>query len=279
MLCESCENGYVEGKPERHPNKNEGNILLEIVEEEEGMVAAFNSFMTQVAQARLDGDHDKDKALITETMKLIGNTSYGKLITNKEKHHDIVYVDESEIGAEIMDEHFSGLTELPNGYYKVEKMKQRIILDLPIHLGVFILNYAKLRMLEFYYDCVDKYLSREDFEYSEMDTDSAYMAISGDRFESLIKPELREEFEKDKHNWFITPRAPQGKHTPALFKVEFEGDKIISLCSKSYCTENSTGQVKFSMKDVNKGQFKNPMSHYEHVLNTKENFRACNQGI
>ena len=165
--------------------------------------------MTQVAQARLDGDRDKDKALIAETMKLIGNSSYGKLITNKEKHHDIVYFDESEIGAEIMDEHFCGLTELPNGYYEVEKTKQRIILDLPIHLGVFILNYAKLRMLEFYYDCVDKYLSREDFEYSEMDTDSAYMAISGDNFESLIKPDLREEFEKDKHNWFVTPLAPK----------------------------------------------------------------------
>ena len=35
--------------------------------------AGLNSFMTQVAQARLDGDHDKDKALITKTMKLIGN--------------------------------------------------------------------------------------------------------------------------------------------------------------------------------------------------------------
>ena len=46
--------------------------------------AALNSFMTQVAQARLDGDRDNDKALIAETMKLIGNSSYGKLITNKE---------------------------------------------------------------------------------------------------------------------------------------------------------------------------------------------------
>ena len=158
--------------------------------------AAFNSFMMQVAQARLDGDRDKDKALITVTMKLIGNSSYGKLITNKE-NHDIVYVDESEIGAEIMDEHFYSLTELPTG---AEKTKKKIILDLPTHLGVFILNYAKLRMLEFYYDCVDKYLCHEDFEYSEMDTDSAYMAISGDSFEALIKPDLCEEFEKDKHN-------------------------------------------------------------------------------
>ena len=114
--------------------------------------AAFNSFMTQVAQARLDGDRDNDKTLIAETMKLIGNSSYGKLITNEEKHHDIVYVNESEIGTEIIDEHFYNLTELPDGYYEVEKSKKKINLDLPIHLGVFILNYAKLRMLEFYYD-------------------------------------------------------------------------------------------------------------------------------
>ena len=53
--------------------------------------------MTHVAQARLDGDRDKDKALFAETMKLIRNSSYGKLITNKEKHHDIVYVNESEM--------------------------------------------------------------------------------------------------------------------------------------------------------------------------------------
>ena len=40
--------------------------------------------MTQVAQARLDGNRHNDKALIAETIKLIGNSSYGKLITKKE---------------------------------------------------------------------------------------------------------------------------------------------------------------------------------------------------
>ena len=104
--------------------------------------------MTQVAQSRLDGDRDNDKAVIAETMKLIGNSSYGKLITNKEKHHNIVYINESEIGIEIMDEHYFNLTELPDSYYEVEKTKKNINLNLPIHLGVFILNYAKLRMLE-----------------------------------------------------------------------------------------------------------------------------------
>ena len=106
-----------------------------------------------------------------------------------------------------------------------------------------------------------------------MDTDSNYLGITAENVEDLIKPELKEQFEREKHNWFVTPLAPQGKRTPGLFKVEFEGDKMIGLCSKSYCTEkfatdSSSGQVKFSMKGVNKGQFKNPMSHYERVLNT-----------
>ena len=59
---------------------------------------------------------------------------------------------------------------------------------------------------------------------------------------------------------------------------------MIGLCSKPYFTENfatdtTPGKVKFSMKGVNKGQFKNPMPLYEHVLNTKETFRACNSRI
>ena len=168
-------------------------------------IAAFKHFAEQVAQARLDGDRDRDKALIAEMMKFIGNSSYRRMITNKEKHHNIVYVDESEISTKIIDNHFYDMTELPDGYYEMEKTKKKINLDLPIHIGVFILNYAKLHMLEFYYDCVDKYLSCEDFEYSEMETDSAYTAIS----EELIKPDLREEFENDKHNWFVTPLAPK----------------------------------------------------------------------
>ena len=105
--------------------------------------AAFNSFMMQVSQARLDGDRDKDKALIAETMKLLGNSSYGKLITNKETHHDIVYADESKIGTEIMDEHFYSLTELADGYYEVEKLKRKltsIYLFISVSLSLTMIN-------------------------------------------------------------------------------------------------------------------------------------------
>jgi len=50
---------------------------------------------------------------------------------------------------------------------------------------------------------LDKYLERVDFQMCEMETDRAYIAISGDSVESLVKPVLREEFVQDKCNWFL----------------------------------------------------------------------------
>ena len=81
-------------------------------------------------------------------------------------------------------------------------------------------------MLQFYYDFLDKYLDRSDFQMCEMDTDSAYIAIAGESVESLVKPELKAEFEADKCNWF--PRTD----TPRIRILEGQG--IIGLCSKTY---------------------------------------------
>ena len=71
------------------------------------------------------------------------------------------------------------MTELPDGYYEVERTKPSINLNIPIYAGVFVLNYAKRHMLEFHYDCVDEYLSHENFLYCETNTNSAYVSISG----------------------------------------------------------------------------------------------------
>ena len=43
----------------------------------------FSKFADEVLDARL-GDVDKAYELIAETMKLFGNSAYGKTITNKE---------------------------------------------------------------------------------------------------------------------------------------------------------------------------------------------------
>lgn len=68
------------------------------------------------------------------------------------------------------------MTNLDMNIFEIEKAKRNypsITLSLPVQLGYFILQYAKLRLLQFYYDCLDKFVNRCDFEYCLLDTDSA----------------------------------------------------------------------------------------------------------
>lgn len=123
------------------------------------------------------------------------------MIMNKEKHQDVNYIQgEKNFRMTVNDPKFKKAVELDDDLFEVEMGKTSINLSLPIQLGYFILQYGKLRMLEFYYDCMDKYLDRSDFEYCEMDTDSAYMALSDTSIENLIKPELKREYLNGIHN-------------------------------------------------------------------------------
>ena len=56
-----------------------------------------------------------------------------------------------------------------------------------------------------------------------------FWTITAENVEDLIKPELNEQFERERHDWFVTPLASQGKRTSGLFEVEFNGDKMIGL--------------------------------------------------
>ena len=105
----------------------------------------------------------------------------------------------------------------------------------------------------------------------EMNTDSAYIAISGESVESLVKPELRAEFHQDKCNWFWRTDTPEHKayHTPSpgLFKVEWEGQGIVGLCSKAYYCFGA--KDKFSCRGVNKKCNDINKDKYLYVLQTK----------
>lgn len=54
--------------------------------------------------------------------------------------------------------------------YELHKAKKKIRFDLPVLIAFFVYSYAKLRMLQFYYDFLIKVLDPSDFELVEMDT-------------------------------------------------------------------------------------------------------------
>ena len=111
-------------------------------------------------------------------------------------------------------------------------------------------------MLEFYYDFLDKYVDRRDFEYCYMDTDSAYFAISGEELRDVVRPEMLDEYDRDVVNWLVTDEY--STRSGGLFKPEFLGYRMISLTAKCYFVEGKSG-TKFSCKGMSKKAERNDL--------------------
>ena len=106
----------------------------------------------------------------------------------------------------------------------------------PYQCGIAVYQLAKLRMLEFYYDFLDKYLDRRNFELIQMDTDLMYMAISGE-FDDIVKLELREEYDNEGEAKFLSTSKYHDR-TLGFFRAEFQRTRMIALTSKCYYAED-----------------------------------------
>ena len=143
----------------------------------------FKTFVDRVTNARRAGDRNSKISLLSETMKLISNSAFGSTIMNKFNFNDVNYVRGSTSAKiEVNKPHFKKINELDDDIFEVEAAKHRIKIDVPIQIGFFVLNYAKLRMLEFYYDFLIKFLHKRKFECIQMDTDSLYFGLSEKSF-------------------------------------------------------------------------------------------------
>ena len=225
----------------------------------------FSWFVNEVANNRRKGDAEKDKALLAEVFKLLGNSAYGKFIEVVERHTNTIYTcDEEEVDKSLRSARFKTLEEIGPAY-KVELRKIKINIDRPFQVGIVVYQLAKLRMLQFYYEFLDFYLDRRDFELIQMDTDSMYFALSREKLEDAIRPGYETQFEEDKKRWLAWDKW--SNREPGLFKLEKEATSGIALCSKCYHMEDqATGKAKVSSKGVNKRQNEMRRERFERAL-------------
>ena len=225
----------------------------------------FSWFVNEVANNRRKGDAEKDKALLAEVFKLLGNSAYGKFIEAVERHTNTIYTcDEEEVDKSLRSARFKTLEEIGPAY-KVELRKIKINIDRPFQVGIVVYQLAKLRMLQFYYEFLDFYLDRRDFELIQMDTDSMYFALSRERLEDAIRPGYETQFEEEKKRWLAWNKW--SNREPGLFKLEKEATSGIALCSKCYHMEDqATGKAKVSSKGVNKRQNEMRRERFERAL-------------
>ena len=270
----------------------------------------FQRFGESVSAARRAGDEDTDKAIIADTMKLLGNSGYGKTVTNVDRHRDVKYCTEIDTSSLINNKRFRQLDVVTDDAYEIEMNKSVVKYTLPLHIGFF--QYAKLRMLQFYYDFVDRYVERTLFQYCEMDTDSAYIALAGESVDGLARTDRRVHYFRHRSQWLPAEccdeheddyvrariagrpwaatesccfaRKAFDNRTPGLFKVEWCGDGFGGLCTKTYYCFGATN--KYSTKglskrhnDINKNTFLNVLTNRQSGGGFNRGFRVRDSSV
>ena len=98
----------------------------------------FESFGTAVSDARRAGDVDPTKAILADTMKLLGNSAYGKTVTNQERHMNTRVCNDRDAPRYVNKPHFRALHTSDNDVYEVDMAKKMIRLNLPLQIGFFV---------------------------------------------------------------------------------------------------------------------------------------------
>ena len=117
----------------------------------------FNSFVQSAVDARRQGDKNPNSGVVAETMKLLANSSYGYQIMNRSRHTVTKYLTDKKPHGTINSKLFKKLDHVNNSLYEVELAKVQIEHKKPIIVGFFILQYAKLRLLELYYNSFTRF--------------------------------------------------------------------------------------------------------------------------
>ena len=145
--------------------------------------------------ARREGDENPNSSVVAKTMKLLANSSYGYQYMDRSRHTVTKYLSDEKTHGAVNTKFFKRLDNINNQLYELELAKAEIEHKEPIILGFFIPQYAKLRMLELYYNFFDRLCDVNKLEELEMDTDSLYLALSEKELYDCIREEPKTEWE------------------------------------------------------------------------------------
>lgn len=206
----------------------------------------FKDFVLMGADKR----RDKSNKIAGDLYKLMLNSSFGKTMQNNNNFSNTFFTtDIKRVNKAVNKNTFKDGCEYTCGdetVYIVSNSKKNVKQNMPIHVAGLIFSQAKLRMLQFYYDFVDKYIERKNFQYMYSDTDSIWMAYASenpfDLKSGLIKKGMEEQFEVEKYKYLVY--TEYDVRTPGLFKVEYAASKLICLAAKSYFAEPGKGESK-----------------------------------
>ena len=153
----------------------------------------FNSFVQSAVYARRQGYENPNSSVAAETMKLLAHNFYGYQIMDRSRHTVTKFLSDEKTHAASISKLQKKLDLVKNSLYEIELAKAQTEHKEPIIVDFFILQYAKLQMLELYYNFFTRFCDVNKFEKLEMDTHSVYLVLAEKELEDCIRPEMRAE--------------------------------------------------------------------------------------
>ena len=89
-------------------------------------IPCFQRFGDVVSTTRRYGDAQPHQAIITDTMKLLGHSGYGKTITNVDRHRDVKYCTEAAASTMVNERRFRQLDVVVDDAYEIEMNKKTV---------------------------------------------------------------------------------------------------------------------------------------------------------
>ena len=113
-------------------------------------VKCFNTFVQSAVNARREVDENPNSSVVAETMQLLANSSYGYQVMDRSRHTVTKYLSDEKTHGVINTKVFKRLDHINDQLHEVDLAKTEIEHRKPIIVGFFILQYARLRMLELF---------------------------------------------------------------------------------------------------------------------------------
>ena len=101
-------------------------------------VKRFNKFVQSAVDARREGDENPNSSVVTETMKLLANSSYGYQMMDRSRHTVTKYLSDEKIHGAIKMKFFKRLDHINDQLFEVDLAKAEIEHREPIIVGFFI---------------------------------------------------------------------------------------------------------------------------------------------
>ena len=149
----------------------------------------FDSFVRSAVDARRQREENPNSSVVAETMKLLANGSYGCQIMDCSRHTVTKFLTDEKTNSAIISKMFKRLNHITDQLYEVELVKSETEHREPIIVGFFILQYAKLRMLDLYYNFLKNFCDTDMYKEPERDANSIYLALSEEKLEDVVLPE------------------------------------------------------------------------------------------